>query len=343
MKSVNILTLPHSKLDTDGMPEKDARAAWHESIGVMFDTRIGSATDGPFRAEVEAFMIGDVALGRCSAPAQWFDRSRRKIERDGLDHIMLQFYVGGSCGQRDGASSEATRPGDLWVTDLAQPLESGTTAFENLNIVLPRRVIAPLLANPQSHHMSVLSGRDPLVTVLRSHLQALLQAAPNMRHEDAMAVLGPTVALAAAALNGRIQDAGAAQIVSAMVGAIRRYIEANIANPALTAEAVARQFEISERKLYYLFEPFGGFATYVQDRRLQRCHEALVDPALRHRGIAEIAESLGFLQPKSFSRAFGRKFGMTARDVRALAYRRDQSLPPQTVKDTWWNWIAQMR
>lgn len=338
-----ILGLPHSTLDTLGMPAGEALTAWQESIGVMFDTRLNSSVEAPFRARVEGFLIGDVALGRCSAPAQWFDRSRRKIERDNLDHIMLQFYTEGSCGCRDGGSDEMTRPGDLWVTDLSQPLASGTTAFANLNIILPRRIIAPLLSQPQSHHTSVLSGRDPLVMLLRSHLQALLTAAPDLREEDTVAVLGPTVALAAAALNGKVEEEGLMPFTSAIMSAIRRHIELHLASPVLSASSVAAKFGMSERKLYYLFEPFGGFATYVQDRRLHRCYEALIDPELRQRSIADIAESLGFLHPKSFSRAFRRKIGMTAREVRALADQRDKLPTTRQAADQWWTWIAQMR
>lgn len=309
----------------------------------MFDTRLNAGVEDPFQAEVEGFLIGDVALGRCSAPGQWFDRSRRKIERDNLDHIMLQFYMDGHCGSRDGGSDDVTRPGDLWVTDLAKPLASGTTAFSNLNIILPRRVIAPLLRNQHVHHMSVLSGRDPMVMLLRSHLQALLATAPALKEADAVTVLGPTVALAAAALNGKVEEETAAPFTSAIVSTIRRHIDFNLADPALSASAVAQEFGMSERKLYYLFEPFGGFATYVQDRRLQRCYEALIDPDLRHRSIADIAESLGFLHPKSFSRAFARKMGMTAREVRASANQRDNLPLAQQSTDQWWNWIAHMR
>lgn len=335
--------IPHSTLNTAGLPAGEAMAAWQRSIGVMFDTRLNAGAEDPFRAEVEAFLLGEVALGRCSAPAQWFDRPDRKIERDNLDHVMLQFYMDGHCGRRDGGSDEVTQPGDLWVTDLAQPLASGTTAFTNLNIIIPRRVIAPLLHKQQVHHMSVLSGRDPMVMLLRSHLQALLATAPTLKEADAVTVLGPTIALAAAALNGKVEEGTAAPFRSAIVSTIRRHIDFNLGDPALSAATVAQEFGMSERKLYYLFEPFGGFATYVQDRRLQRCYEALIDPDLRHRSIADIAESLGFLHPKSFSRAFGRKMGMTAREVRASANQRDSLPLAQQSTDQWWNWIAHMR
>jgi AraC-like DNA-binding protein len=325
------------------LPDADAVSAWQESIGVMFDTRLNGGVDASFRAQVEGFLLSDVALGQCSAPAQWFDRSRRKIGRDNLDHIILQFYLEGTCGRRDGSSDEVTRPGDLWVTDLAQPLASVTTGFSNLNIVIPRRVIAPLLSQPQSHHMRVLPGQDPLVTLLRSHMQALITAAPDLREEDVVSVLTPTIALAAAALNGGVDEAGAAPVASAILGSVRRYIEHNLTNPALSAGAVAQQFGMSERKLYYLFEPFGGFATYVQDRRLQRCYEALIDPDLNQRSVAEIAEAMGFLHPKSFSRAFSRKIGMTAREVRAAAVQRDTLSLGQQTSDQWWTWIHHMR
>lgn len=158
-----------------------------------------------------------------------------------------------------------------------------------------------------------------------------------------MSVLGPTIALAAAALNGAVDEASVAPAASAILGSISRHIEHNLADPALSASNVAQHFGMSERKLYYLFEPFGGFATYVHDRRLQRCYEALIDPEMLQLSIADIAESMGFLHPKSFSRAFSLKMGITAREVRAAAVQRGTLPLGRHNSDQWWTWIHHIR
>lgn len=118
-------------LDCSSLPVKEATTAWQESIGVMFDTRLRNAPDSGFRAHVEGFQFGDLLLGSCHSVAQTFDRSPRRIKRDNLDHLLLQFYTEGTCGQRDGGLDARTQPGDLWISDLAQPQATAASDFTN--------------------------------------------------------------------------------------------------------------------------------------------------------------------------------------------------------------------
>lgn len=335
--------LPHSVLDTTGLSPPEASAAWQESIGVMFDTRLRSAPDGGFHARVEGFQFGELLLGTCRSAAQTFDRSPRRIGRDNLDHLLLQFYTEGSCGRRDGGSDEQTRPGDLWISDLAQPLATAATAFSNLNLIVPRRVLAPLLTAPDDHNMQVLPASSPLVRLLHNHLAAMFQSAAQLMPQDAEALLQPTLQLAAAAINGGLREESRPGVASSLFGAIARHIELRIADPMLTADNVAAAFGISQRKLYYLFEPWDGFASYVQKQRLHACRRALSDSTQRHLGIAEIAAAYGFPNPKSFSRAFRRHIGMTAREVRGLAGQAGDRTAMWSKADAWWTWIRQLR
>lgn len=335
--------LPHSVLDTTNLPAKEGFSAWRESIGVIFDVKPHAAPEDEFHARVEAFLFSDLALGVCSAGGQVFDRSRRRIACDNLDHVMLQFYTRGSCSRRGGGPDEKTSPGDLWISDLAQPLATTVSDFENINLILPRRLLAPHLKAPDEHQMRVVPRSNPLVGLLFSHLQALFRSAPQMTQEDAQAIVRPTLDLAAAALNGRPTDENAAGVVTTLLGSIVRHVEARLPDPHLSAEAVAAAFGISLRKLHYLFEPRGGFTTYVRHRRVFRCHEALADPEQRHRSIADIAEAHGFTNPNSFSRTFRQQIGITAREVRSLAARRDGLAQRHCSTETWWSWIERMR
>lgn len=335
--------LPHSILDTKGLAVSDAAAAWQQSIGVMFDTRLRQAPDGAFHARVEGFQFDELLLGTCRSAAQTFDRSPRRIGRDNLDHVLLQFYTEGSCGRRDGSSAERTRPGDLWISDLAQPLATTVTGFSNLTAVVPRRLLAPLLSAPDEHNMRVLPGSNPLVRLLHSHLVAMFQSGSQLMPQDAEALLQPTLQLAAAAINGGVREEGRQGVLSSLFGAIARHIELHIADPALSVDGVAAAFGISQRKLYYLFEPWDGFASYVQKQRLQACRRALADPSQRHLSVAEIAEAYGFTHPKSFSRAFRRHIGMTAREVRSLAMRGESPSMTAIEPDEWWGWIRRLR
>ena len=282
-------------------------------------------------------------LGSCRTVAQTFDRSARRISRDGLDHLLLQFYTEGSCGRRDGGAGERTRPGDLWISDLAQPQAAAATDFRNLNLVVPRRLLTPLLATADNHNMRVVSGSDPLVRLLHGHLEALFQSAPQLQPQDAEALVAPTLQLAAAAINGSVREEGRQGVVSSLLGANSRHIELHLGAPGLSADSVAAMFGISRRKLYYMFEPVDGFASYVLQQRLQACRNALADPAQRHRNVAQIAEAYGFTNSKSFSRAFRRHIGMTAREVRSLAAHGEGHPAPHARAVDWWSWIQRLR
>ncbi len=217
------------------------------------------------------------------------------------------------------------------------------TSFTNLTVVVPRRALAPLLTAPDDNNMRVLRGSSPLVRLLHNHLAAMFQSATQLAAQDAAALLRPTLQLAAAAINGGVREESRQGVVSSLFGAIARHIERHIADPMLSVDSVAAAFGISQRKLYYLFEPWDGFASYVQKQRLAACRRALSDPAQRHLSVAEIAAAYGFTNSKSFSRAFRRHVGMTAREVRGLAGQGLGGTSAWSEADEWWTWIQELR
>ena len=336
--------VPHSVLDTRGLPFRQAHAVWQESIGALYDVRLIGGVDEDFIYRAEAFHFGEVVLTSYRCGAQSFDRSRTRIGRDGLDHITLQFCVSGRHGPRDGGPEDQAGPGDMLIADLAHRQATATSHSDSLNLTIPRRLLAPLLKAPDAQNLRRISGELPLMALLRNHLQSLYDRAPAMRREDAMAIVGPTIALAAAAINNSVTDENGAAVRLALIGEIRRHIDARIADPGLTAESVSAAFGMSQRKLYYLFEPHGGFAHYVQAERLRRCRAELIAPGHRHESVAEIAERYGFVHRKSFIRAFRRAFEMTPREMRALAAEgRSVFLRLTDPQRHMWHWIRELR
>lgn len=330
-------------LDSAGMAVNQAVSLWQESMGIFYGVRLLNNAAERFHFRAEAFHMGEVVLTSYRCVAQSFDRSRSRIGRDGLDHITLQFCVSGSHGRRDGGLGEKAEPGDLIIADLAQAQATGTSDFDSLNLTVPRRLFAPLLKAPDEQNMRVISGASPLVALLRNHLQGLFNAAGAMNGKQAEVVMGPTLELAAAAINGAVAQESVSSVEFALAGQIRRFVDERIADPDMTAERVAGLFGISTRKLYYLFEPHGGFSTYVVEARLRRCRDELVNPAHRRESIANIAGRYGFIHRKSFVRAFRRTYEISPREMRALA-EEGRRLPAEPLKtDDVWRWIRELR
>lgn len=337
------IRIPHSLIDTAGLSAAEGLALWQESMGAIYDVRVRAAVDGPLQSRAEAFHFGEIVLTAYRCSAQTFDRSRARIGRDGIDHYTLQFCLFGRHGRRDGESGSEAGPGDLLIADLAQRQATGTSDFDSLNLTVPRRLLAPLLAAPDEQNLRLIPGSGPLTALFRNHLIGLFQAAPTMSGEEAEAVVGPTLALAATVLNAETPAAAVGVPDPILAAQIRRFLGERVTDPDVTAEAVAARFGISRRKLYYLMEPHGGLAAYLREQRLHRAHAMLRDPMQRGKAIAEIALSCGFAWRTNFARTFRAHFDMTPQEVRSLAAQYRPAAPGDLNDRHMWDWIRMLR
>ncbi len=334
--------LLRSRFDSRHLPAHLAQTAWNEAISVIFDSRSRKSVEDGFFAHVDAAFMGDVALGRLQSTAQDFDRSRYKIARDGMDGYLLQFYLSGRSASRGGSNSEVAGEGDLYVIDMAQPLATTTTDHDQISLVVPRRLLSSRLESPDASHMRVIPAGLPLVALFRESLKSFHGQIDNMSRGEAETVIHPLLDLAAAAVNGHVDDRNMAGVNLAHFVALRRHVEDNLLDPNLSLDGLLAAFGLSRRKAYRLFEPVGGFATYVNRRRLQRALQALRSVSCRHMTISEIGTAYGFPSPENFSRAFRREYGLSPREVRLLA-DSGRSLPDTTGKLSemgWTRWIS---
>ncbi|WP_343517901.1 AraC family transcriptional regulator [Sphingomonas sp.] len=336
------LSIPHSLFDSAEIGNQSALAIWKDSMDALYDVRL-CVDHTAFQARAEAFHFGEVVLTAYRCLAQTFDRSRARIGRDGVDHYTLQFCLSGRHGRREGMGGGEAGPGDLLIADLAQPHATATSDFDSLNLTVPRRLLAPLLRAPDEQNLRLISGSAPLVALFRNHLIALFAAAPTMSVKEADLIVFPTLALAAAVLNAEAPENSSRLVDPILTARIHRLISDQAANLELSAEDVAERFGISRRKLYYLMEPHGGFASCLRERRLHLAHVMLRDPMQQGKSIAEIAQSCGFSWRTNFARTFRSHFGISPREARALA---SQYAPPPAgdlAKRHMWEWIQMLR
>lgn len=334
------IPIPVARSDTRALPRSIAMQVWQEQISTLFDSRPRRSVEDGFFACVEVYFLEHYALGRGTCNSmQDFDRSPRKLARDGMDGYLLQFYEAGRSEPRVGGGCEAAGAGDLYVIDLAQPLATTASAYANLNLLVPRQMLAPHLRHPDACHEAVLPARRPLVTLFRDALTSFYSQLDAMTLDQGQAALRPLLDLAAVAVNERICESQVESVNLARLTAIHRYVEAMLLDPGLRVETVAAQFGLSRRSLYRAFAPFDGFAAYVKERRLRRARQALLSPASRHLSIAEIALRHGFTNPEHFTRAFRTLFGMTPREVRHVV-RHDTARATGSGTSSWTQWIS---
>ncbi|MGX5666703.1 helix-turn-helix domain-containing protein [Rhizobium daejeonense] len=332
------MTIPVSRFDSRILPAGAAKERWHDLISVLFDTQSLAGSEDDFRVQLNAWRIDDAAFAHMQASPHRFDRSRNKIARDGMDGYVLQFYTKGESLDRHGRY--VARQGDLYVIDMAQPLSTRTNDHSHINMVLPRRLLGPLLARPDNCHETILNANLPLVALLRDTITSYVGNLSRLSISQAQASLDPIVGLAAAAINGSVSDGNAVKVNAALLARIRQFIEAHLLDMTLAVEDIMSQFGISRRHVYRLLEPLGGFQTHVRRRRLRLAYRALSVAHGPHLSISDIAAAHGFSNPEHFTRSFRQEFGMAPRELRFQAANRSESEVDEQKADTWSRWLV---
>ena len=229
------------------------------------------------------------------------------------------------------------RPNDIILVDMAQP--SRTILVERANrrcamrvLVLPRSVLAPRLAHPDSAMAPLYRSNRETVSPLARRYSELWRRADS--EEGGVADLIDDFADLVAKAIGNAEDTEGdvkradRQLFLAM---IKRYIETHLEAEPLVAENLCDRFGISRASLYRMFKEEGGLAGYVQDRRLNFAMRRLIAPEGQMIRLLDLAINLHFSSDSTFTRAFRRKFGLTPREMRekSQAWLRhdDNSMP----------------
>jgi AraC-like DNA-binding protein len=286
---------------------------------------IGAAAEFGFVTEVVHLGPGVLVDATLSPVA--YDRSSQHVARSAIDHYQVSMYVEGKGEFRSGPRTAALEAGDICLIDMSQPSEMrlvGDPAGRTLQVVtliLPRSVLAPLLAAPDAVQASVISRNTAFGRLMGEHMLALRRYAPLLSDEECRSAVQATAHLAAGAV-GRAPDAAPAVVLStraAQVAAIKRHINEHLDSSRLGVNNLCHRFHLSRAALYRLFEHEGGLARYIQDRRLYRAFSKLVAPAHQDWRIIDFALDAGFSSDATFIRAFRRVFGMTPGEVRTHA------------------------
>lgn len=320
-----------SKFSTELLPVEQRFDVWRESIAVLYDVEMDrQATTDDFHASVHGLLFDDLMIARCRTSAQTYNRRSLHIAQDGVDHYMIQLFMEGSQKVRRGSKDVECNPGDILVHDLASEHRAESLAFDNLSVIVPRRVLEPMLKNTDSQHGRVLSAGDPLVRMLSRHMRDLYELSGSMDDAQRNSLSTVTSSLIAASLNGTKEQAEGHESSLATVALLqaKRIIDDLLNKPELDAATIAQAAGVSRAALYRMFEPYDGVMTYVRRRRLSGCLRDLTDRDQNYRSIAEIAFHWGFSSEAHFSRAFRKQFGMSPSDAR----HRDQIIPVEVLR-----------
>ncbi len=282
---------------------------WRAGVASLFDAAPTTETLEDFRADLTSYNLGHFLIGKSSASAQRFHRSKELVAATGVDHLLIQLYVKGECAYNaDGGVAKGVT-GDIVCFDLSRPMRSQTTDMDIISLILPRAMIRLTPRVLDDLHGARLDGSSTLGVLLGEHMMSLAKLAPKLAGPDGKLAAEVASVLVSSGLSAAVAvERGSLMDVNLQT--IQVFIERNLTNPALSADMIMRHFALSRSALYRLFEPLGGIADYIRERRLKLASLKLASVGTSRGSVAKLAYSTGFASENAFSRAFQQYFGI---------------------------------
>lgn len=301
-------------------------------VSPMFDL-IRVHEDQPFHASVATTCLPDLYLTRTVAAASRYERHGKTIAKSGTDAIVVLVYLSGGFTFETDGRTETVQANEIAFFDLGHPLCIQTEQVDNISLVVSRRRLEALTASVRDIHGYVLktgAARD----LLLAHLHACIDVGHRVPAADAAAISDLTIRMVATSWNSVARRTAAATRHAGLanLGDIKSHIETQLGNPALGPALLLQMFSLSRATLYRMFEPIGGVAAYILERRMQRALHLLTAPDTDKPRIKQLAQELGFEHPSAFSRAFKKQFGVSPQEVRMhQTFPKDASARPWKV------------
>ena len=273
-----------------------------------------------FRASLAVRDVGPLRLVDLVTPAGQCFRDTRSV-RD-TDDGMCQIEVvaeGRVLVEQDGNQAELG-PSDLVVIDPARPVRLTSTATNSLTLMVPRQLLRlgrDDLARLAAVRVRGDHGPGALVSSL---VRGTARSVAGLRAAEAARWGNALVELVAVALSAQLGGASRATDDS-LRARILAFIETRLPDRGLTPASVAAAHHISVRRLHKLFEGQPStVAALIRRNRLDKCRDALADPACRQLTVAAVAARWGFTDPAHFSRLFKTAYGHTPAEERTMHY-----------------------
>jgi AraC-like DNA-binding protein len=306
---------------TDDTPRGERTDAWRSAIRTNYrDWELPDGLPTGFTARLRQRDLAGLRLVECRCGPCGGRRLTRQLARDPEPFLAIQVIRDGAERLRMGEETLLASTGDLliWSTLPATEFEI-PERLSKATIMIPLAALGERLPPGRAFTACVLDARSGIGAVLSNHVEALVAEIDRLHETEAQAARRATLELLAAAV-ARQAGAIAPQLGQQHLRRVQDYILQHLRDRELSLGGIARANGISVRYLHLLFARAGLSAfSWIREQRLQRCRDALVDPTLNARLVAEIAFDWGFGDAAHFSRSFKRRFGHSPSAFRASA------------------------
>jgi len=306
---------------TEDLEPSKRYAAWQ---GAICDVYVHVDVNAEKRSDYQGFIrearFGSVTMTDVLVSEQRITRRERHIAKLDKDCYYVEFVHQGKVNILQAGQTLLSHPGvgAIFSASEAYDLEC-VGRVRSLYLEIPRKEFSsrfnesgiPVAA-------TIATGRGlgriaaEFCAMLASEGSSLEETVRTRLGDELMDVLA--LALDMGDKDDFSEDATAQK---ARLRSVKAWIEEHLADPDLSLEKIAKSNGVSLRHLHYLFRLTDlSVSEWILDRRLLRCHDALIRPELRSLSVTEVAYRFGFRSSSHFSTVFRRKFGHSPSELR---------------------------
>jgi AraC-like DNA-binding protein len=313
--------------DTSLVPPAERFEYWADAAPRALLHPVGTQrlTDRPFSGRIVEHKLGPVTAYRMQGDASLVTLRAGSIESYDPERFSVAFVRSGRHDVIQEQRSATVSEGDLVAVHTSKPYAIRfETSYDVAVFVIDRVLLRPYSDRVCSLTAQRVSSERGSGRVVAGLLHGLADELDHGHIGPGNADLGESVVDAVRGLfapTGTVPDERAFAPRAELLMKLRGYIEAELSDPSLGPEQIAREHFISVRYLYKLFENQGGVCSLIRNKRLDRCRRDLADPVLCEETVASIAQRWGFNDPGYFSRVFREAYQLSP-----TQYRRERAV-----------------
>jgi AraC-like DNA-binding protein len=322
-------------IDTATVSPTERLDFWSESShDAYLPVQVRSPAREQFAARMWGYELGPISLFRIAAAPNTMMRSSSAIAACDPECLHLSVVLRGQINAAQEGRTGMARVGDLISYETSHPVVfRADQPYESLVIRVPKQ----LLGRQEPEISKLTAVGIPGAEGLPKAAVAFFCGLAGRVHEgriassDAPNTIECVLDLIRALFAGPLQadESTRMRTRAEILLNVQSFIEANLGDPELAPDEIARATFISTRYLHKLFEAEGtSVCRWIRESRLERCRRDLLDPALAGETILAISSRWGLPGPEHFSRLFRSAYGCSPSELRRelKAARRQPAL-----------------
>lgn len=292
----------------------DSFSAWHDLISASFvPLHVRSTDAGHFHGRLRSRLLDELSIVEVTATGHSVHRTPSLIDTSDRPYFKLNLQLSGTGILVQDQREALLLPGDLAIYDTNRPYTLAFASdFRTLVLMFPHDALEMPVGSVGRLTARRLPSDQGLGRMISPFMTQLAENLDILSGPSGHRLAHNTVDLLSTLLSAELDRDGISseRPHDELFANIRRYIEANLADPELSPASVAGAHFISTRHLHNVFQEAGTtVASWIRSRRLENCRRELRDPLMAHRPVSNVAARWGFVDAAHFSRIFRAAFG----------------------------------